>query len=93
MRRILILFLLCAIARGSEKTLETFDACWRLVKRHFYDPGLHGVDWNAMRERYRPLGDRWPTPCVIGTPLTTSTTSVSGCGEGCPDIAQLTGAP
>jgi tricorn protease len=23
----------------------------------FYDPGLHGVDWPAMYERYRPLVD------------------------------------
>ena len=58
MLRILTLLLLCAVARGSEATRNTFDVCWRLVKRHFYDPGLHGVDWDAMRDKYRPLADK-----------------------------------
>jgi len=32
-----------------------FDEGWRLLKEQFYDEKMHGVDWNAMREKYRPL--------------------------------------
>ena len=34
-----------------------FDA-WRLERDYFYDRGMQGVDWKAMRERYLPLVDR-----------------------------------
>jgi len=46
---------LAAPAVGGEQHLETFDALWRTVKRSFYDRELHGVDWEAAREIYRPL--------------------------------------
>ncbi len=45
-------------ALAAEGALETFEACWAAVKRSFYDPNLHGVDWEAVRERYRPLAGR-----------------------------------
>ncbi len=35
--------------------LQIFDECWRQMRDFFYDPGLHKVDWKAMRDRYRPL--------------------------------------
>jgi tricorn protease len=28
---------------------------WRILRDWFYDPGLHGVDWVAMRDRYGAL--------------------------------------
>lgn len=28
---------------------------WRVIKYHFYDPDLHGVDWDAVREYYTGL--------------------------------------
>jgi carboxyl-terminal processing protease len=31
-----------------------FDEVWELVRDRFYDPRLHGLDWQAMRARYRP---------------------------------------
>ncbi len=31
-----------------------FDEAWRALDRFFYDPGFHGVDWPAQREKYRP---------------------------------------
>ncbi len=34
---------------------EMFDDAWRCMKYRFYDPKLHGTDWDAMRARYRPL--------------------------------------
>ncbi len=49
---------------------QIFDECWRQMKDFFYDPGMHGVDWPAMRERYRPLaaavGHRADLTYVIG---------------------------
>jgi carboxyl-terminal processing protease len=31
-----------------------FDEVWELVRDRFYDASLHGLDWQAMRARYRP---------------------------------------
>ena len=31
-----------------------YDAAWRALNEEFYDPNFHGVDWAAMREKYRP---------------------------------------
>ena len=33
---------------------RVFDTVWSTVRRQYYDPGLHGVDWNAARETFRP---------------------------------------
>jgi tricorn protease len=30
---------------------------WRIMRDWFYDVDMHGVDWRAMREKYRPLVD------------------------------------
>lgn len=31
-----------------------FETAWRTLNETFYDPKFHGVDWQAMREKYRP---------------------------------------
>lgn len=31
-----------------------FDEAWRALNQNFYDPGFHGVDWAAQREKYLP---------------------------------------
>ena len=31
---------------------------WRLQRDFFYDPAMHGVDWNAVWTQYGPLADR-----------------------------------
>jgi len=36
---------------------EMFDDAWRTMKYRFYDPKMHGMDWDAMRQKYRPLVD------------------------------------
>ncbi len=36
---------------------EMFDDGWRTMKYRFYDAKMHGVDWDAMRAKYRPLVD------------------------------------
>ncbi len=41
---------------------EMFDDAWRTMKYRFYDPKMHGMDWDAVRSKYQPLvefvGDR-----------------------------------
>jgi len=34
---------------------QMFDEAWRYERDFFYDPGMHGNDWDAVRDRYRPL--------------------------------------
>jgi tricorn protease len=34
---------------------QIFAECWRQERDFFYDPGLHGVDWKAVRRKYEPL--------------------------------------
>lgn len=43
-----------AFARAGEADVAVFDRVWTLVRNHFYDRELHGVDWDAMRDHYRP---------------------------------------
>jgi len=38
----------------AEWTQEFTDA-WRILRDWFYDPNMHGSDWNAVRERYAQL--------------------------------------
>ena len=34
---------------------QIFNDAWRLERDYFYDPGMHGVDWNLMKERYAKM--------------------------------------
>ncbi len=34
---------------------QMFAEGWRYERDFFYDPGMHGNDWNAVRRRYEPL--------------------------------------
>ncbi|MBK5259986.1 MAG: PD40 domain-containing protein [Thermoanaerobaculia bacterium] len=34
---------------------QEFNDAWRILRDWFYDPKMHGVDWNAMRARYGEL--------------------------------------
>jgi tricorn protease len=29
-----------------------FDEAWRINRDYFYDPGMHGCDWNSMKTKY-----------------------------------------
>ena len=40
--------------RGAEWQ-QMFDEAWRYQRDFFYDPDLHGRDWQVVRERYEPL--------------------------------------
>ena len=36
-----------------EYNRRVFDTAWDAVRRHYYDGSMHGVDWNAARDRHR----------------------------------------
>ncbi len=31
---------------------QIFDEVWRINRDYFYDPGMHGADWPAMKDKY-----------------------------------------
>jgi tricorn protease len=35
--------------------VQIFNDAWRFERDFFYDPGMHGVDWEAMRKQYGDL--------------------------------------
>lgn len=37
---------------------EVFDDVWEIVNEKYYDSAFNGVNWRAVRERYRPQIDR-----------------------------------
>ena len=41
-----------------EEWRQMFDEAWRLERDYFYDPHMHGLDWPAVRAKYRPLVER-----------------------------------
>jgi carboxyl-terminal processing protease len=50
-----------AAARGRVTTatregrLIVFDEAWQTIRERYYDPRLHGVDWEELRAHLRPL--------------------------------------
>jgi len=49
---------------------QIFADAWRFQRDYFYDPNMHGVDWQAMRQHYGALIDdavtRWDVNFVLG---------------------------
>ncbi len=41
----------------KEEWVQIYNETWRQMRDFFYAPNMHGVDWDAMREKYRPLVD------------------------------------
>lgn len=46
---------------GREKT-AVFQEGWTYLRDNFYDPRMHGVDWNEIRARYAPQAAGARTP-------------------------------
>lgn len=34
---------------------QIYTECWRQMREFFYDPNMHGVDWEGVRKKYEPL--------------------------------------
>ena len=49
---------------------QIFEDAWRIQRDFFYDPDMHGIDWEAMGDRYRPwiahVGHRDDLNYVLG---------------------------
>jgi tricorn protease len=69
-----------------EEWRQIFNDAWRLERDYFYDPNMHGVDWQAMRVRYGALLDdaitRWDLNFIIGELIGEMNTSHSYRGGG-----------
>ncbi len=39
----------------AQEWKQIFEEAWRYERDYFYDPNLHGRDWNKVYERYSPL--------------------------------------
>jgi tricorn protease len=46
---------LTAEINPQQEFLQMFDDSWRYQRDFYYDPGMHGVDWSAIKDHYRPL--------------------------------------
>lgn len=44
-----------------EDWKQLYKDAWRMERDYFYDKNMHGVDWEAMYEKYLPLVDRVTT--------------------------------
>ncbi len=42
------------VDRAAEQA-QVFDEAWRVMKYRFYDPKMHGVDWNRAKDDYASL--------------------------------------
>ncbi|WP_217246421.1 S41 family peptidase [Streptomyces sp. AC602_WCS936] len=41
---------------------QAYDEAGRLIRAYFWDPGMCGIDWDAVLEQYRPLVERVASP-------------------------------
>lgn len=46
---------LMALVDPRREWMQMFDEAWRLERDFYYDPGMGGLDWKAVGERYRQL--------------------------------------
>ena len=42
-------------ADSAEGRAVVFDEVWRTVGERYYDPTMHGIDWEAERRRWQPV--------------------------------------
>ncbi len=50
-------FLGRVVVDRRKEYADLFDEAWKKLKDGFYDPRMHGVDWDAMKAKYRPLAE------------------------------------
>lgn len=54
----------------QDEWAQIYTEAWRQMRDFFYDPNMHGVDWNAMHDKYAVLvpyaGDRNDINYLIG---------------------------
>ena len=40
-----------------QEWTQIYEESWRQMKQFFYAPNMHGVDWDGLRLRYKPLAE------------------------------------
>jgi len=54
----------------KDEWKQIFDESWRQMRDFFYDPNMHGVDWDNIYEKYEPLvkyaNTRYDLSYIIG---------------------------
>ena len=75
---------------------QMFNESWRMVKYNFYDPKLHGVDWDGVKEYYGSLLPYVQTRSELNTllnemvgELNASHQGASGGDETAPPVASM----
>jgi tricorn protease len=65
---------------------EMFGDAWRTMKYRFYDPKMHGLDWDAAKAKYEPLvahvGDRQELLNIINEMIGELNASHTGAAPG-----------
>ncbi|OIK24068.1 S41 family peptidase [Streptomyces malaysiense] len=41
---------------------QAYDEAGRIIRAYFWDPGMSGIDWDAVLDQYRPLVERVASP-------------------------------
>src|SRR5690606_25756507 len=39
----------------AQEWQQIFNDAWRMQKEYFYDANMHGIDWQAIYDKYQPL--------------------------------------
>jgi tricorn protease len=73
---------------------QIFNECWRQMRDFFYDPGMHGVDWPAVRKKYEVLvphvRHRYDLTYVIGEMISELNVGHAYVGGGeAPEVAKV----
>ncbi|MDE3056743.1 MAG: PD40 domain-containing protein [Bacteroidota bacterium] len=75
-----------------EEWKQIFNDAWRFERDFFYDPNMHGVDWNAMRRQYGALINdavtRWDVNYIIGELISELSSSHTYRGGGDTEIPE-----
>ncbi|MCD6111843.1 MAG: PDZ domain-containing protein [Bacteroidales bacterium] len=54
----------------KQEWKQIYDEAWRQMRDFFYDPGMHGLNWKSIHEKYAPLvpyvNDRNDLNYIIG---------------------------
>jgi len=67
---------------------QIYRETWRIQREYFYDPKMHGADWTAIYEKYRPLladvghrADLGYVVAMMGGELTVGHSYLTGTGD------------
>ena len=46
-----------SVRLAAKDRAEVFNETWETINEKYYDPSFNGVNWRAVRERYRPAAE------------------------------------